>query len=101
RQSLYGQGLIDYDIENTQYLVSFGADFIDNHLSPVRFNYAFGRMRQERPTVRGRFTYVGPRLSLTAASADRWLPARPGTEWTIAMAMAKRLLPQAEPRVLA
>lgn len=102
RESLYGDGnLIDYDFENTQYIVSFGADFIESHLSPVRYNRAFGNMRQERPTVRGRFAYVGPRLSLTAASADRWLPARAGTEWTIALAMAKRLLPDADPGRLA
>jgi len=101
RGSLYGhEARIDYDLENTQYLVSFGADFIETHLSPVRFGNAFGRMRQERPTVRGRFTYIGPRLSLTAASADRWLPARPGTEWTIALAMARRLLPGIEARTL-
>lgn len=102
RESLYGEGgRIDYDFENTQYLVSFGADFIENHLSPVRYNRAFGNMRQDRPTIRGRFTYVGPRLSLTAASADRWLPARPGTEWTIALAMAKRLLAKGDSGSLA
>jgi len=86
------EGVLDYDLENAQYLVSFGADFLETHLSPVRFGEAFGRMRQGRPTVRGRYSYVGPRQSLTAASADRWLPARPGTEWTIALAMAKRLI---------
>jgi anaerobic selenocysteine-containing dehydrogenase len=97
RQSLFGpRGVIDYDLENTQYLLSFGADFLESHLSPVRFGHAFGKMRQGRPTVRGRFSYVGPRLSLTAASADRWLPARPGSEFAIALAMAKQLLPQVE-----
>lgn len=94
-QSLFGaQAIIDYDLENAQYLLSFGADFLETHLSPVRFGDAFGRMRQERPTVRGRFSYVGPRLSLTAASADRWLPARPGSEAMIALAMAREILPQ-------
>jgi anaerobic selenocysteine-containing dehydrogenase len=95
RQSLFGhQGVLDYDLENTQYLLSFGADFLESHLSPVRFGHAFGKMRQGRPTVRGRFSYIGPRLSLTAASADRWLPARPGSEFAIALAMARQLLPQ-------
>jgi len=93
RNSLFGaDGVLDYDLAQCQYLLSFGADFLDSHLSPVRFGEAFGRMRQGRPTVRGRFTYIGPRLSLTAASADRWLPARPGTEWAIALGMAKRLV---------
>lgn len=85
-------GTPDYDLENTQYLLSFGADFLESHLSPVHYGHAFGRMRQTRPTVRGRFSYIGPRLSMTAASADRWLPTRPGTEWALAFGIARRLL---------
>jgi len=92
-QGMFGKlGTPDYDFENTQYLLSFGADFLESHLSPVRYGHGFGHMRQARPTVRGRYTYIGPRLSLTAASADRWLPARPGTEWALALGIARRLL---------
>ncbi len=86
------EALPDFDIEKTQYLLSFGADFIETHLSPVRYGRAFGAMRQARPTVRGRFSYVGSRLSLTAASADRWLPARPGSEMLVALAIARELV---------
>jgi anaerobic selenocysteine-containing dehydrogenase len=93
QQGLFGApGRPDYDLENTQYLLSFGADFLESHLSPVRYGHGFGRMRQARPTVRGRFSYIGPRLSLTAAAADRWLPARPGSEWALALGIARRLL---------
>lgn len=82
----------DYDLAEAQYLLVFGADFLETHLSPVRYAQGFGAMRQVRPTVRGRFTYVGARLSLTAASADRWLPARPGTEGILALGLARELL---------
>ncbi|MCM2265225.1 MAG: molybdopterin-dependent oxidoreductase [Desulfuromonadales bacterium] len=85
-------GVPDYDLAEAQYLLSFGADFLETHLSPVRYGQSFGAMRQLRPTVRGRFTYVGARLSLTAASADRWLPARPGTEGVLALGLARELL---------
>jgi anaerobic selenocysteine-containing dehydrogenase len=81
-----------YDVAETRYLLSFGADFIENHLSPVQYGHAFGRMRQGRNTVRGHFTYVGGRLSLTAASADRWMPAKPGSEGTLALGMARLIL---------
>jgi anaerobic selenocysteine-containing dehydrogenase len=92
RQS-YGQpNLPYYDIAETRYLLSFGADFVESHLSPVQYGFAFGRMRQGRDTVRGHFTYVGGRLSLTAASADRWMPARPGTEGVLALGMARIIL---------
>lgn len=81
-----------YDISETRYLLSFGADFVESHLSPVQYGYAFGRMRQGRDTVRGHFTYIGGRLSLTAASADRWMPARPGSEGALALGMARLIL---------
>jgi menaquinone reductase, molybdopterin-binding-like subunit len=89
----FGQpGLPWYDVAETRYLLSFGADFVEHHLSPVQYGYAFGRMRQGRDTVRGHFTYVGGRMSLTAASADRWMPARPGSEGALALGLARLIL---------
>lgn len=93
--AVYGRpDLPDYDIGNTQYLLSFGADFLETFLSPVRYGNVFGKMRQARPTIRGRFTYAGPRLSMTAASADRWLPVKTGQEGTLALGMARLILDQ-------
>jgi anaerobic selenocysteine-containing dehydrogenase len=92
RQSFGQPGLPWYDLAETRYLLSFGADFVENHLSPVQYGNAFGRMRQGRDTVRGHFTYVGGRMSLTGASADRWLPARPGSEGALALGMARLIL---------
>ncbi len=89
----FGQeGLSYYDIGETRYLLSFGADFVESHLSPVQYGYAFGRMRQGRDTVRGHFTYVGGRMSLTAASADRWMPAKPGSEGALALGMVRLIV---------
>ncbi len=89
----YGLGRLPwYDLEQTRYLLSFGADFIDGHLSPVHYGLGFGRMRQARATVRGHFTYVGGRMSLTGASADRWLPAQPGSEGVLALGLARQIL---------
>ena len=92
RRSFGETSLPYYDIAETRYLLSFGADFVENHLSPVQYGYAFGRMRQGRDTVRGHFTYVGGRMSLTGASADRWMPARPGSEGALALGMARLIL---------
>ncbi|OGU17769.1 MAG: nitrate reductase [Geobacteraceae bacterium GWC2_53_11] len=92
----FGQpGLPYYDLAETRYLLSFGADFVESHLSPVQYGNAFGRMRQERDTVRGHFTYVGGRMSLTAASADRWMPVRPGSEGALALGMVRLILAEA------
>lgn len=92
RQSFGQPGLPFYDVAETRYLLSFGADFVEHHLSPVHYGNAFGRMRQGRDTVRGHFTYVGGRMSLTGASADRWMPARPGSEGALALSMARLIL---------
>jgi anaerobic selenocysteine-containing dehydrogenase len=92
RQSFGQSSLPYYDLRETRYLLSFGADFVEHHLSPVQYGHAFGWMRQGRDTVRGHFTYVGGRLSLTAASADRWMPARPGSEGALALGMARYIL---------
>ncbi len=92
-QQSFGQSSLPfYDMAETRYLLSFGADFVDSHLSPVQYGNAFGRMRQARDTVRGHFTYIGGRMSLTAASADRWMPARPGSEGMLALGMARIIL---------
>ena len=81
-----------YDLANADYLLSFGAPFLEHWLSPVFFGRAFGHFRQGRPGVRGRFIQVEPRLSLTAASADRWIPVRPGTEGLVALGIALVML---------
>jgi anaerobic selenocysteine-containing dehydrogenase len=77
-----------YDIANTKMLLSFGADFAATWLSPVNLSNAYGHMRQGRKGIRGRFVQVEPRMSLSGANADEWVPARPGTEGVLALAMA-------------
>ncbi len=80
------------DLEHTNYIVSFGAALLEGSRSPVRFGRGIGHMRRGRPGLRGKLVAVEPRLSLTASSADEWLPARPGTEAAVALALAHILL---------
>ncbi|MBI4470600.1 MAG: molybdopterin-dependent oxidoreductase [Acidobacteria bacterium] len=77
-----------YDLERTNYLISFGAPLLEAGPSPVRFNRGLGSMRQDRPGRRAKFVHVEPRLSLTAANADEWLAAKPGTEGALALGLA-------------
>ncbi|MBE9503734.1 MAG: molybdopterin-dependent oxidoreductase [Proteobacteria bacterium] len=82
------QTIPHYDIANTKYLLSFGADFASTWLSPVNYSSAYGQMRQGEDGIRGRLIQVEPRLSLTGANADEWVPAKPGTESILALAIA-------------
>lgn len=89
---VFGQEQLPYfDIGRSQYLLSFGADFLGTWLSPVQYNRAYGEFRQGRPN-RGYFVQVEPRLSQTGANADEWLPVRPGTEGILAMSIAQVLV---------
>ncbi|MBI3325836.1 MAG: molybdopterin-dependent oxidoreductase, partial [Nitrospinae bacterium] len=76
-----------YRIEEAEFLLSFGADFLETWLSPVEFARGFARMRRLRDGNTGRFIYIGPRLSLTAANADEWIVPKAGTELFLALGM--------------
>lgn len=81
-----------FDLANAMYVVSFGADFLGTWNSPVSQNVAYGRMRQGRTGVRGAFAQVESRMSQTGASADEWVPARPGTDGVLALGIAHLLM---------
>ena len=76
------------DFANANYLLSFNANLFETFLSPVRYIYSYGHMRQGRPGIRGTFVQAEPRLSQTAACADQWLPIKPGTEGLLALSIA-------------
>ena len=87
-KEVFGQDrLPDFDIENTKYLFSFGADFLSTWLSPVRYARAYGEFRQG-DRKRGVHVQIDPRFSMTAANADQWTPVKPGGEGVLAMSMA-------------
>ncbi len=95
---LSGVLLPDFDIANTEVLVSFGADFLSTWGSPTRYNVGYGEFRGEAPDLgfggkkRGSHYHVDSRFSMTAANADRWIPVRPGWEGYLAMSMAYVIL---------
>ncbi len=92
RVSMGMEALPYYDIANTKLLLSFGADFLDTWVSPVNHSLGYGHLRQGRPGSRGKVIQIEPRLSLTGANADEWIPVRPGTEGLLALGMAYAIL---------
>jgi anaerobic selenocysteine-containing dehydrogenase len=81
-----------FDLARSNYLISFGADFLGTWNSPVAQGFAYGAMRQGRPGARGKFVQVEPRMSQTGANSDEWIPARPGTEGELALGLAHVIL---------
>lgn len=86
----FGRNVLpSYDLEGARFLLSFGADFLETWLSPVAYQRGFARMSGvDQHGSKGRFVFLGPRLSLTGQNADEWLPIRPGSEAVVALAMA-------------
>jgi molybdopterin-containing oxidoreductase family iron-sulfur binding subunit len=78
-----------YAIDGARTVVSFGNDFLETGPSPVAHQAAFARMAAvDAVGSKGRFVFVGPRLSLTGLNADEWIPVRPGSETAVALGMA-------------
>lgn len=84
-----------YSIDEADLLISFGADFLETWLSPVEYAGQFAAFRSAPGQAGNNFFYVGPRLSLTAASADHWISVRPGDERAVALGMLRLLLDDA------
>jgi len=77
-----------FDVENTDYLLSFGSGILEGWGAPVRMFRANSRWRSGY----GKVVQVEARLSTTAAKADRWMPVNPGSEAALAMGLAHVIL---------
>jgi molybdopterin-containing oxidoreductase family iron-sulfur binding subunit len=80
-----------FDLTDADLVIDFGSEVLDTGLSPTEHQrqLADARDTDKHPGGGARLVYVGSRLSLTASSADEWLPAVPGSEGLLALALAK------------
>ncbi len=92
-QKVFGvDGLISYRMEEADFLVSFGADFLETWLSPVGYAQRFKQMHALRHGKKGLFFHVSPYQSLTCANADRWISCKPEGEAALALGLLKETL---------
>jgi menaquinone reductase, molybdopterin-binding-like subunit len=77
-------GFVGMDVENADFILSFGSALLDGYGSPPRMIRAVSRLKDQNGTL----VQVEHRLSNTAAKADVWLASKPGTEADLALAMA-------------
>ncbi len=81
-----------HDLAAAKILLSIGDDLVEEG-SPVEY----ARGLADHRSGGGRFVYVGPRLSLTAASADQWIALEPGAEHAFVLGLAREALQLAGP----
>ncbi len=92
-EMVYGwTGLPVYDLAHARSVLSVGADFLGGWASPVYYGRQYGHFRQGRPGLRGTLAHAESRFSVTAATADQWLPLRPGSEPQFLAAVGRLLL---------
>jgi anaerobic selenocysteine-containing dehydrogenase len=76
-------------IDEARLILSFGNDFLGTGISPVSFGAQYARFRK---APRGTLVQIEPRMTLTGANADRWIPIVPGTEGVLALGLVHELL---------
>ncbi|MFZ5569929.1 MAG: menaquinone reductase molybdopterin-binding-like subunit QrcB [Thermodesulfobacteriota bacterium] len=82
------RGVPGFDLEKADFILSLGSGIIEGWGSPVRMFKAHAEWKSRR----AKLVQVEPRLSNTAAKADQWLAAKPGTEAHLALGMAHVIL---------
>ncbi len=92
-QIVFGKnGLPTYHIDQADFLLSFGANFLETWISNVQFARQFASFHEPRDEGKHPFVYVGPRLSMTAANADHWVAVPVGGESCVALGLLRLLL---------
>ncbi len=81
--------LLAYDLENTKYVLSFGAAFLTNWPNSMENQRIYGEKRASRDL---KILQIEPRFSLEASRADTWIPLKPGTEGLLALGIASVLV---------
>jgi anaerobic selenocysteine-containing dehydrogenase len=93
--NLFGHaGLPTYDVSHADAVFSFGADFLGTWFSAVGYGVEFGQFRSQLYGRRGYLVQFEPKMSITGAKADRWVPVRPGAEALVAQALVRIIADQ-------
>lgn len=79
-----------YDYRNTNYLLNFGASFLEAYRPYNNNMQIWGHIRTKAPKTK--VTVVDIRVTTTGAAADHLLLVKPGTDGALALAIAHVLL---------
>jgi len=81
-----------YDLENADFVLSFGCGLIEGWGAPGRMLNAWSLWRSEPLKGKVKIVQVESRASNTASKADQWIAAKPGTESALALGIAHVML---------
>jgi len=81
-------GHVGFDLENSDYIISFGSQLLEGWGAPVRMQAAYAYFCQNSLKPKTKIVQIEPRMSDTASKAGEWLPIKPGTEAALALGFA-------------
>jgi anaerobic selenocysteine-containing dehydrogenase len=81
-----------FDLNRTDFLLTFGTNLLEEPPSPVHFNRLYGNLKEGRPRTGLRMVHVDARMSLAGKNATEWVQVRPGSKGVLALGMAHVLL---------
>jgi len=83
-----GNGLLAFDLEKSDFVLSFGCGLVDGWGAPGRMLNTWGEWVSRKTFV----VQIDPRASDTAMKADLWIAPFPGTEAALALGIAHVLV---------
>jgi anaerobic selenocysteine-containing dehydrogenase len=93
--ALFGKAELPvYNLSNADTIISFNSDLLGPGLSQVRYGIEYGNFRGQANGKRGYLVTLEPRMSMTGAKSDLWLPIKPGSETLVAQAMIQIIADQ-------
>ena len=81
-------GFVDYDFNNTDFILSFGAKVLEGWGKKNRLYKSFVNWKKKGVT----FIQVDTNCTNTTSQADEWVAVKPGTEAILALGMANYLI---------
>lgn len=81
-----------FDLERADYLITFGANLLEEPPSPVYFNRLYGKLKGERARTGLKMVHVDARMSQAGINATEWVQIRPGSMGVLVLGMAYVIL---------
>jgi anaerobic selenocysteine-containing dehydrogenase len=81
-------GSMGFDLENSDFILSFGCGLLDGWGAPGRMLKCWREWAQKRSRKGTYLVQIEARASNTASKADQWLAPFPGTEAALALGIA-------------
>jgi anaerobic selenocysteine-containing dehydrogenase len=81
-----------YDLLNTDYILNFGGDFLDEDPTPIRFNQIYVNLRNRNGEDKVEIVHISSYMSRTAANSTKSVQIRPGTMAALALGIANIMI---------